>query len=256
MSVALRVTEITKRIGGLQILDQVSMTVSAGERRALIGPNGAGKTTLLNIIAGFLRPSRGTIELFGIDVTKLPPHRRVQHGLLKTNQLPGVFPDLSVRSNLQLALLRERHASMGFHVLPRRDGYLRDRVEQVLEVWGLQDVADREVRHLPHGYQRMMELAMRMSRQPRVLLLDEPAAGLTEAEVAVLAERLSQLPRELTVVIVEHKMRLIFAFADRITVLHHGAVIAEGTPEEIRSDPQTRAAYLGGAVRNVHADHS
>lgn len=250
---ALQLEHITKTIGGLTILDDVSLTVMPGERRAVIGPNGAGKTTLLNVIAGFLPPSRGRVLVFGRDVTRLPAHRRVDVGLLKTNQQPAVFRELTVRQNILLALLRGRHPLLGLTALVSLDREVQRQAEDVLEEWDLLAVAGDEVRHLPHGYQRRVELAARFAMQPRLLLLDEPAAGLAAEEIPGFIERLRRLPREVTVVLVEHSMRVVFAFADRVTVLHHGAVLADGTPEAVQQDERVQEAYLSGAMRRGHA---
>lgn len=250
---ALRLEHVSKVIGGLTILEDISLTVQPGERRAVIGPNGAGKTTLLNVIAGFLPATRGRVLVFGRDVTRLPAHRRVDVGLLKTNQQPAVFQELTTRQNVLLALLRGRHPLLGLAGLVERDREVQRRAEQVLEEWGLLDVADVEVKHLPHGYQRRVELAARFALRPKLLLLDEPAAGLAVDEIPSFIERLKQLPRDMTIVLVEHSMRVVFSFADRITVLHHGAVLAEGTPEEIQANEEVQAAYLAGAMRGRDA---
>ncbi len=250
---ALQLEHVSKVIGGLTILEDISLTVQPGERRAVIGPNGAGKTTLLNVIAGFLPATRGRVLVFGHDVTKLPAHRRVDVGLLKTNQQPAVFHELTTRQNILIALLRGRHPVLGLGGLVDRDRETQRRAEQVLDEWGLLDVADIEVRHLPHGYQRRVELAARFALRPKLLLLDEPAAGLAVDEIPEFIERLKQLPRDMTIVLVEHSMRVVFSFADRITVLHHGAVLADGTPQEIQANEEVQAAYLAGAMRGRDA---
>jgi len=250
---ALQLEHVSKVIGGLTILEDISLTVQPGERRAVIGPNGAGKTTLLNVIAGFLPATRGRILVFGRDVTRLPAHRRVDVGLLKTNQQPAVFHELTTRQNVLLALLRGRHPLLGLAGLVERDREIQRQAERVLEEWGLLDVADVEVKHLPHGHQRRVELASRFALRPKLLLLDEPAAGLAVDEIPAFIERLKQLPRDMTIVLVEHSMRVVFSFADRITVLHHGAVLADGTPEEIQANEEVQAAYLAGAMRGRDA---
>lgn len=250
---ALQLGHITKTIGGLTILEDITLTVQPGERRAIIGPNGAGKTTLLNVIAGFLPPTRGRVLVFGHDVTRLPAHRRVDVGLLKTNQQPAVFQELTTRQNILIALLRRRYRLLGLSGLVARDRAVQRQAEQVLEEWGLLDVSDIEVRHLPHGYQRRVELAARFALRPRLLLLDEPAAGLAVDEIPGFIDRLKQLPRDMTVVLVEHSMRVVFSFADRITALHHGSVLADGTSDEIQQNEEVQAAYLAGAMRGRHA---
>jgi len=250
---ALQLEDVTKTIGGLTILDGVPLTVQPGERRAIIGPNGAGKTTLLNVIAGFLPPTRGRGLVFGRDVTRLPAHRRVDVGLLKTNQQPAVLRELTALENVLLALLRGRHRLFGLAGSVDRDHEARRQAMAVLEEWDLLDVANERVQHLSHGYQRRLELAARFAMRPRLLLLDEPAAGLAADEIPAFLERLQRLPRDMTVVLVEHSMRVVFAFADRITVLHHGAVLTEGTPDEVRQDRYAQEAYLSGGTRRNDA---
>ncbi|MBX5444443.1 ABC transporter ATP-binding protein [Sphaerobacter sp.] len=250
---ALQLEDITKTIGGLTILDGIPLKVEPGERRAIIGPNGAGKTTLLNVIAGFLPPTRGRVLIFGHDVTRLPAHRRVDVGLMKTNQQPAVLRELTALENVMLALLRGRHRFFGLAGSVDRDHEARRQAMSVLEEWDLLDVAHERVQHLSHGYQRRLELAARFAMRPRLLLLDEPAAGLAADEIPAFLERLQRLPRDMTVILVEHSMRVVFAFADRITVLHHGAVLTEGTPDEVRQDRYAQEAYLSGGTRRKDA---
>ena len=245
----LQVEQVRKSIGGVKILNGISLTVNRGERRAVIGPNGAGKTTLFRIIAGELYPDSGSIRIFGEDVTHLPPHLRARKGMLRTFQKSSLFPELTVRENLLISALQGRHGALGIFRLARRDRMAAEEVESVLEDWELAHVADSEVKHLPYGLQRRLELAITFLRKPRLLLLDEPTAGLAAEDVDDVTKRLQQLPAETTLVLIEHNLRVVFSIAQKITVLHHGELLAEGTGEEIRSDPVIQSAYLGSVKR-------
>lgn len=249
----LQIDGITKQMGGVQVLQDVSLTVRAGQRRAIIGPNGAGKTTLFRIIAGELQPSAGRIRLYGEDITHLPAHQRARRGLVRTFQHTAVFFELTVLENVMLAVLQGRHALLGMTRLIRHDRYALDEVEKILQDWRLEEYARAEVRYLPYGLQRRLELAMAFARRPRVLLLDEPTAGLASDDVEEIGERLCRISRDVTVVFIDHNMKTVFAVADRITVLHHGRLLAEGTPEDIRRNPIIQDAYLG-AVRKQHVE--
>ena len=240
-----QVEGLVKDFGGLRALDGVTIRVEAGERRAIIGPNGAGKTTLFNIITGLLPPTAGSILFDGQDVTGLPPHRRAQLGLGRTFQITTLFPKLSVRENVLLAVQAGDPARFNLHRPREAYPHLLRQADELLERWGMRDRAAVPVRVLSHGEQRQVEILMALAIRPRVLLLDEPAAGLSPAETLALAEIIRGLPRETTILLIEHDMDVAFALADRVSVLHYGKVVAEGTPDAVRQDREVAAIYLG-----------
>ncbi|HYB72527.1 MAG TPA: ABC transporter ATP-binding protein [Candidatus Sulfotelmatobacter sp.] len=242
------VERLVKNFGGLRALDGVTLRVEPGERRAIIGPNGAGKTTLFNIITGLLPPTEGRILLEGRDITGLPPHRRAQLGLGRTFQITNLFPKLSVRDNVLLAVQAADPARFTLHRPVEAYPHLFREAEALMERWGLRDRAAAPVRFLSHGEQRQVELLLALAVRPKALLLDEPAAGLSPAETAALAEIIRGLPRQTTILLIEHDMDVAFALADRVSVLHYGGVVAEGTPDAVRRDPQVGAIYLGTAA--------
>ena len=245
---AVEVEALVKDFGGLRALDGVTLRVDPGERRAIIGPNGAGKTTLFNIITGLLPPTAGRILLEGRDITGLPPHRRAQLGLGRTFQITNLFPKLSVRDNVLLAVQAADPARFTLHRPVEAYPHLFREAEALMERWGLRDRAATPVRFLSHGEQRQVELLLALAVRPKVLLLDEPAAGLSPAETAALAEIIRGLPRETTILLIEHDMDVAFALADRVTVLHYGEVVAEGPADAVRRNPQVGAIYLGPAT--------
>jgi len=249
----LRVEGICKDIAGVRILDEVSLTVRAGERRAVIGPNGAGKTSLFRIIAGEMPPTRGRVFFMGEEVTRQPAYQRACKGMARTFQQTAVFFELTVLENVMLACQQRRHPLLGLLQAVQRDRATRHAAEQVLEDWGLSRWAGRPARELPYGIQRRLELAMAFARRPQLLLLDEPTAGLAAADVEELVQRIAAIPRTVTVVFIDHNMKTVFSAADRITVMHHGQVLAEGMPAEIRENPAIQEAYLGvgGVARAV-----
>ena len=216
-----------------------------GERRALIGPNGAGKTTLFNLVAGVLPVSAGRITLFGHDVTRMLPHRRAALGLTRTFQISNLFPSLTVRENCVLAVQALSPVKLAMH--RRLSGYrdLHARAEQTLAAVGLAERAGAMVRNLSHGEQRQLEIALALAGRPRLLLLDEPTAGLSPAESASMARLLGRLDPAITVLIIEHDMDIALDLARHVTVLHYGRVIADGTPDEVRANALVREIYLG-----------
>jgi branched-chain amino acid transport system ATP-binding protein len=244
----LRIVDLSKRYGALVAVDNVSMDVREGEVRAVIGPNGAGKTTLFHLITGVVPPSTGSVHFAGNDITRLAPHAICQRGLSRTFQLTSLFAQMSARENAMLAA-QARHPRRwmpfgGASVFARA----RETGEGALEQLGLSRIADRPAGLLSHGDQRLLEVAMAMAQQPKVLLLDEPTQGLSVEETAEAVETLAQFldTARLTVLLVEHDMEVVFRLAHRITVLHRGAVIADGTPETIKADARVQQAYLGG----------
>jgi len=229
----------------LLAVDAVTLAVAPGERRAVIGPNGAGKTTLFNLIAGELPASGGAIHLFGRDVTTLPTHRRAALGLARTFQITNLFPTLTVFENGLLAA--QALTSAKFSMLRPRGRFPRqaERARAALAAVGLDQHVGAVVQTLSHGEQRQLEIALALAGQPRVLLLDEPTAGLSPAESQLMAELLRRLDPAITLLIIEHDMDIALEIADRVTVLHYGRVVADGRRDDVRADPLVREIYLG-----------
>jgi branched-chain amino acid transport system ATP-binding protein len=244
---AIQVGALSKEFGGLRAVDGVTLGVGAGERRALIGPNGAGKTTLFHCIAGTLRPSSGTVRLFGRDVTRLAEHRRTALGMSRTFQISNVFAELTAAENLTLALLGTDRRKWILHRPVAAFAALERRSLEGLERVGLAQRAHRPVRELSYGERRQLELALALNAAPRVLLLDEPCAGLSPAERQRISQMIASLPRAITLVMIEHDMDVALGLADRVTVLHRGRVILEGTPAEVQANPEVREVYFGHA---------
>jgi branched-chain amino acid transport system ATP-binding protein len=246
----LRVENVSKQFGSLIAVNGVSMTVEPGELRAVIGPNGAGKTTFFNTISGFLEPTSGRIVFDGDDITSLPPAQRVWRGIARTFQITEVFPELSVRENLRTSV----EVAAGYRLSPWLSGdadeEIRARVTELMDMGGLAGKADRLVGELSHGDQRATEIMMALALKPRLLLLDEPTAGMGDQETYDITQLIRKLHHEqkLTIVLIEHDMRVVFHLADRIMVLAEGAMLAEGTPKEIAANEAVQAAYLGKAA--------
>ena len=246
----LQVLNLSRRFGSLVAVDGVSLTVEPGELRAVIGPNGAGKTTFFNLISGFFLPSQGQILLDGRDITAEPAHRRVGMGMARTFQITEIFPELTVAENLRIPV----EVASGFRLRPRlsraADQELSARVFELMEMGGLAEKADRLVGELPHGDQRATEIMMSLALKPRLLLLDEPTAGMGDQETYDITQLIRRLHRDrkLAIVLIEHDMRVVFHLAERIMVLAEGRVLAEGTPAEIAGDERVQAAYLGRAA--------
>ncbi|MGE0722890.1 MAG: ABC transporter ATP-binding protein [Alphaproteobacteria bacterium] len=245
MTAAIEVTALAKQFGGLRAVDGVSLAVAPGERRALIGPNGAGKTTLFHCITGTHATTEGRIALFGEDVTAWPESARTRRGMGRTFQITNVFADLTLRENVALAIYGVARAKWTMHRPALADPALAGRIDAALERVGLAGRAGEPVRRLSYGERRQLELALALQSEPKVLLLDEPCAGLSAAERQRFMALVAELPRALTLVMIEHDMDVALGLADRVAVMHHGRVILEGSPEEARRDPQVREIYFG-----------
>ena len=242
---AIEARSLVAQFGNFRANDDVSLVVQEGERRALIGPNGAGKSTLFNMLAGQLRPTSGSVRLFGKDVTRLAAHRRASLGVGRTFQMTNLLADLSVRQNVQLTLAVDSRASRIFwRPLDQVEG-LHGRAADVLERWDMLAFADWPVSRLAYGQQRVLEIILAMCREPKVLLLDEPTAGLAPADAARLTALVGSLPRSVTIVFIEHDMEVAFGIADSVTVLQQGKILAEGLPSAIAEDVKVLEAYLG-----------
>jgi branched-chain amino acid transport system ATP-binding protein len=242
---ALETRGLCKSFGALRVADSVDFRLPHGARHALIGPNGAGKTTLINLVTGTLLPSAGQIRLHGRDVTALPQHARVRLGLARTFQINQLFGELAVIDNVALAIAERTGASRHYWRPLGREDALLDEAFALLEMLGLASVALQPIRTLPYGHQRIVEIAIALAAKPKVLLLDEPAAGVPAADTEAILAAIERLHGDIAVLIVEHDMDLVFRFARRITIMVGGAILTEGTREEIAADPRVRAAYLG-----------
>lgn len=245
MSVALQTFDLCKSFGGITATDHVDFTLAKGARHALIGPNGAGKTTFVNQLTGVLRPSSGRVELMGEDVTTLPREARVGRGLARTFQINQLFATMTPVE--MIALVTSERLGRGRQPLRAldRDKELVAETAEILARFRLDDIMDERIATLPYGKQRQIEIAAAFAAKPSVLLLDEPAAGVPEAERRELMAMVAGLPEDVSVLLIEHDMDLVFRFATRITVLVNGRLLADGTPSEIANDPAVRAAYLG-----------
>jgi len=243
----LEVRNVTKTFGSLVAVSGVSLDVAPGELRAVIGPNGAGKTTFFNMISGFTVPTQGAIVFDGKDVTSLPAYRRVKIGMARTFQITEIFPELTVRENVQIAT----EVAAGYRLRPwigrHHSAELSEQVDQTLELVGLTGKARRLVGELAHGDQRAAEIAMALALKPRLLLLDEPTAGMGDQETKEITALIRRLHKDsrYTIVLIEHDMQVVFHLADRITVLDQGRLLAQGAPEDIAGNDEVQAAYLG-----------
>jgi branched-chain amino acid transport system ATP-binding protein len=246
----LEVSNLSKRFGSLVAVRDISLTVENGELRAVIGPNGAGKTTFFNLLSGFFAPSAGSIAFDGRDITAVPAHRRVGLGMARTFQITEIFPELTVFENIRIAT----EVAADYRLRPwlnrAEAADLRRRIEETLALVALSGKTDRLVGELAHGDQRAAEIAMALALKPRLLLLDEPTAGMGDQETYEITQLIRRLHKDgkLTIVLIEHDMRVVFHLADRITVLDQGSFLAEGTPREIAANEAVQSAYLGKAA--------
>ena len=243
--VLLRIEALSKRFGGVLASDAISLEVPAGELHAIIGPNGAGKTTLIGQLAGEIAPDGGRIEFAKTDITRLPAWRRSRLGLARSFQITSLFPDFSALDNVALAVQAHAGHSFRFWRDARGEPGLREPARAALARLAIAERADVLVSRLSHGEHRQLELAVALATRPRMLLLDEPMAGMGPDESARMVAMLRELKGEITILLIEHDMEAVFALADRITVLVYGRIIASGTPEAIRADEKVREAYLG-----------
>ena len=248
MTVVLETRNLTRRFGGIVATSDVSLKVQKGARHALIGPNGAGKTTIINLLTGLLRPSAGTILLDGEDITSVKPYQRVKRGIARTFQINQLFGDLTPLETIGLAVSeRLGHGRDWWRVAGSKPEIVEEVVD-ILDRFHLTDVMDVRTGILAYGRQRLLEIAVAIACRPRVLLLDEPAAGVPEEERHEILAAVGALPKDVTVLLIEHDMDLVFSFADRISVLVNGALFVEGTPDEVARDPRVKAVYLGEAA--------
>jgi len=242
---ALTVTNLCKAFGGLHVTTNVNLNVEPGERRLIIGPNGAGKTTLFNLITGEITPDSGAIKLFGEDITRTPSRRRPHLGMARTYQIITLFPRDSIIHNVSLALLGLSPARWNPITNLRHQGHLIENGLKALERVGLAHIAERPLSQTSYGERRRVEIAMALAQNPKLLLLDEPFAGLSIDERQDVHKCLMAIPRDVTMVMIEHNMDVALAFAERITLLHFGEVIVEGNRAEVVDNPRTREVYLG-----------
>ncbi|MBP1203464.1 branched-chain amino acid transport system ATP-binding protein [Duganella sp. 1411] len=245
--ITLRTEGLSKRWGGFIANSDVTLTFEPGARHALIGPNGAGKTTFINLLTGGFLPSSGKVYLGGEDITNLPQHERVHRGMTRTFQLNTLFAGMTVLESVALAISERRGLQSVWYKTVANHPEVIDEAMELLATLKLTDQANSITRSMAYGKQRLVEIALALATKPRILLLDEPAAGIPSAESKELFEVLAQLPRDVTVLFIEHDMGLVFRFADRITVMVGGKVLTEGTPEEIAADPRVKEVYLGEA---------
>jgi branched-chain amino acid transport system ATP-binding protein len=251
MAVALETINLVKRFSGIVASNNVSLQIAKGARHALIGPNGAGKTTLINLLTGVQRPTGGRILLDGEDITGLSTHERVRLGIVRTFQINQLFNELTPLETIGLAVSERRGQGLDWWRIVGSRPDLVAEVVEILERFHLADVIDKRTAVLPYGKQRLLEIALAIACRPRVLLLDEPAAGVPEDERHEILAAVAALPADVTVLLIEHDMDIVFSFADRISVLVNGALFVEGSPEEVARDPRVKAVYLGEEVADA-----
>ena len=251
MPPVLETSGLTKQFGGIIAANDVSLGIEKGARHALIGPNGAGKTTLINLLTGVLRLTAGRIMLEGQDITSLEPHKRVQLGIARTFQINQLFADLTPLETIGLAVSERMELGRQWWRLVGSKGIVIEESVDILQRFQLADVMSERTGTLPYGKQRLLEIALAIACRPRVLLLDEPAAGVPEAERRDILDAVAALPDDVTVLLIEHDMDIVFSFADRISVLVDGELFVEGTPEDVARDPRVKAVYLGEEAPNA-----
>jgi ABC-type branched-subunit amino acid transport system ATPase component len=248
MPIVLETTSLEKHFGGIAAVNGISLMIEKGARHALIGPNGAGKTTVINLLTGVLRPSAGRIMLEGHDITALEAHKRVRLGLTRTFQINQLFLDLTPIESIGLAISERMGMGAQWWRLVGSNAIVTEEIVEILGRFHLTDVMFERTGNLPYGKQRLLEIALAIACRPRVLLLDEPAAGVPDAERHEILATVAALPADVTVLLIEHDMDIVFSFADRISVLVNGAVFIEGAPDEVARDPRVKAVYLGESL--------
>jgi branched-chain amino acid transport system ATP-binding protein len=236
---------LVKRFGGITATNNVTLDLQRGARHALIGPNGAGKTTLINLLTGVLPATEGRIQLDGQDITGLAPHERVRRGMVRTFQINQLFASMTPLETLALVVSQHHGLGARWWRSLGKDAAVAQRAQQLLEQFHLAEVANQRTEHLAYGKRRLLEIAIALACEPRVLLLDEPVAGVPAGEREELLQTVAALPADVSVLLIEHDMDLVFSFAKRMTVLVNGTVLTEGTPEEIAANPEVKAVYLG-----------
>jgi branched-chain amino acid transport system ATP-binding protein len=247
MNTTLRTQGLSKQWGAFKANSDISLSFEPGARHALIGPNGAGKTTFINLLTGFFAPTSGKVFFGDEDITTLPQHQRVKRGMTRTFQINTLFAGLTVLESVVLAICERRGLHFTWHRTVAQQREAIDEAMGLLALLKLERDADTMTRSLPYGKQRLVEIALALATRPKVLLLDEPAAGIPSAESAELFDVIARLPRDVTILFIEHDMGLVFRFAERITVLVGGKVLTEGTPTEIAADQRVKEVYLGEA---------
>src|SRR6266849_1186181 len=248
MPVALETTGLEKHFGGIAAVNGISLMIEKGARHALIGPNGAGKTTVINLLTGVLRPSAGRILLEGQDITALEAHKRVRLGLTRTFQINQLFLDLTPLETIGLAISERMGTGAQWWRLVGSNSVVTEEIVEILGRFHLTDVMFERTGNLPYGKQRLLWIALAITCRPQVLLLDEPAAGVPDSERHEILATVAALPADVTVLLIEHDMDIVFSFADRISVLVNGALFIEGAPDEVARDPRVKAVYLGEAL--------
>lgn len=246
-SIILSLNGLAKHFGGLKVIEDISLDVTVGEKIGLIGPNGAGKTTLFNMIAGDLEPSGGSISYFGEKINRMPNYKRTQSGIVRTFQKNNLMLGLTVKENLLLVLQRMRNEHIQWWKRVNKKNYsaLFDTTEDILTRWGLLEYSDRKVSDLSYGVQRQIEIILAIAGEPKLLLLDEPTAGMSQLETDQIIGLINKLSADVSIIMIEHDIDVLFGNMDRVIVLHTGKLICDGPPEEVRNNPDVKEIYMG-----------